>query len=375
MRTLLSSALLVLSACLASAQPPDPEILGPHPVGVTTVLLEDHARPDAEGKPRPLLTEIWYPAAAEEKDLPKNKLSDFYARGTNEQLNAALKMAFKIDLAENDKTFQNHSIRDARIAEGKWPLILFSHGNGGMRSQSTFLCDHLASHGYIVVSPDHTGNASLTVVDGKLITMLSGSREQAAKDRPKDISFLIDCMTRFNNGADSRFSGKIDLEQIGVTGHSFGGYTATAVIETDPRVDAIAPMAAVTSTRTNFEVPVLAILATEDDTIKAEGNARIRTYYAESKGPRYLVEFKNAGHYSFTDMWQFNPTFGDGVGEGKRITNGEPLKYLDLPTVFRLTNGYTTAFFGKFLKGEAGYDSYLKANQLPEELIVKSGEE
>ncbi|MDQ1256787.1 MAG: hypothetical protein QG656_1387, partial [Candidatus Hydrogenedentes bacterium] len=101
------------------------------------------------------------------------------------------------------------------------------------------------------------------------------------------------------------------------------------------------------------------------------GNERIRAYYEESKGPRYLVEFLNAGHFSFTEMYQFVPDFGDGVGLGKRITNGEPVTYITMDVMFPLVKGYVTAFFGQYLKG-LDYNAYLSANRNPAELVVKS---
>ncbi|GAC1658462.1 MAG: hypothetical protein NVS9B15_20210 [Acidobacteriaceae bacterium] len=39
---------------------------------------------------------------------------------------------------------------------GPFPLIVFSHSTGGGRRQSTFLCEHLASHGYVVAALDHS---------------------------------------------------------------------------------------------------------------------------------------------------------------------------------------------------------------------------
>ncbi|MFA6242358.1 MAG: dienelactone hydrolase family protein, partial [Candidatus Hydrogenedentales bacterium] len=168
-----------------------------------------------------------------------------------------------------------------------------------------------------------------------------------------------------------RFPGKVDLDRVGVTGHSFGGYTSTLVADADPRVKAIAPITGVAETRTNYQCPTLVIVASEDKTIKAEGNDRARTYYDESKGSKYLVEFKNAGHFSFTCMFYFKPDFGDGVGEGKRITNGEPIVYMPKEDVYRLTNGYVTAFFGRELQKLEGYKTYLETNRDPVELIVK----
>jgi predicted dienelactone hydrolase len=368
----LSIVCMSLFSSISMATPPDPAQPGPYPVGVTTLQFSDPARTEVlTGKARALLTEIWYPAAEETRELPKNRLLDFILRGTNPSVGLLLKLAFDIDLEEMDKSFQNFAVRDARIRDGKYPLILFSHGNGGLRFQNAFLCEHLASHGYIVAAPDHTGNAAVTFVDGQPIRFNEQGRDQAAKDRPLDIRFLIDEFTRLNQGADSRFLERIDLDNIGVTGHSFGGYTSTWAADTDLRVKAIAPMAGVARERVNYDCPVLVLMATEDKTMGLDGNANIRRYYEESKGPRYFVEFKNAGHFSFTEMYQFKADFGDGVGAGKRIASGEDVVYPAMEFMFPVINTYSTAFFGKYLKTITEYDGYLRENKYPEELIVK----
>jgi dienelactone hydrolase len=372
--------LLFAAQALAGAQEspalgaPAPDKPGPYPVGVTTMLFVDHARTDAYTKgPRSLMTEIWYPATDDTRGLPKNKLSDFFLKGANPAFAVVIKLAFNADMEQADRNFQNMAVRDARVRDGVFPLVLFSHGNGGMRFQNAFWCEHLASHGYIVAAPDHTGNCCITSIDGNLFMFNDNQegREQSAEDRPKDIRFLIDVMDRLNKGGDSRFLGKIDLEHIAVAGHSFGGYTSTLVADTEPRVDCIVPMAGVARTREKYDCPAMVLVATEDDTINLEGNERVRKYYEDSTAPRYMVEFVNAGHYSFTEMYQFNPAFGDGVGTGTRITNGDPVTYIPMEKAFTLTNGYTTAFIGRYLKGIDTYDAYLAANHDPDELIVK----
>ncbi len=369
------AAVFAASTALAAEDLSDPAKPGPYPVGVTTTMLVDHSRTDPaiDGGPRSLLTEIWYPATDDTRGLPPNRLIDFYNGGV-EAAAAAMKLAFDADLMASNKTFQDIAVRDARVRDGVYPLLLFSHGNGGMRSQNVYWCEHMASHGYIVMAPDHTGNCLITIIDGKPIFFNDSpeGRERASEDRPKDVSFLIDCMDRMNKGNDSRFFGKIDMDRIGVAGHSFGGFTTTAVADQDPRVKAIAPMAGVARTRSRYDCPAMILLATEDDTINAEGNERVRNYYNESTGPHYLIEFKNGGHYSFTEMYQFNPNFGDGVGTGKRITNGEPITYVTKDVAFGLIDGYTTAFFDRYLKGRTGYDEYLDQNHNPDELITKS---
>src|SRR5262249_27794141 len=66
------------------------------------------------------------------------------------------------------------AVRDAAPRAGRFPLVAFSHGYGGHRRQSTFLCTHLASHGYVVVSADHAGN---TVLDA-LQAFMGGARQE-----------------------------------------------------------------------------------------------------------------------------------------------------------------------------------------------------
>ncbi len=349
---------------------------GPHAVGVTTVTLVDHGREDPHiGGPRTLLTEIWYPATDAARALPANKHSEFWQRGRNKMLNAGIKMAFGLDIDEMDERFRNTAVRDARIRDGRYPLLVFSHGNGGLRMQSLFWCEHMASHGYIVVAPDHTGNAGATVVGGRVVQMdrTAEGRRKAATARPADVSFVVDAMERFDGGADSRFTGRIDTDRTGVAGHSFGGFTSTMAADADERIKAISPWTGVGLTWKNVDVPALVVVATEDNTIKATGNSLCRRYYESHRGPRHLVEWKNAGHFSFTEMAQYRPDFGDGVGSGKRITDGAPLDYVPIPTVHRWTNAYSLAFFERYLRDRTELEGWLGTNHLPEELIVKSG--
>lgn len=371
-RTILT--LFCVAACTLTTWAGSPEDPGPYPVGVTTLQMEDSSRTDASlNGPRPLLVEVWYPAADSARGAAPAKFTDFFMGGKDVQMNTILTLAFRFNITEIDKHFQTLAVRDAAIADGKFPLLIFSHGNGGMRSQSTFWCDHMASHGYIVVAPDHTHNACATSFNGKVIPYDNAGRTQAALDRPLDVSFLIDQFDQFNGDGTSMFNNHVDTEHVGVAGHSFGGFTAMAVEAQDPRIDAIAPMAGVVPESVKASGhPLLLFVATEDDTIKEKGNAGARAYFDATTAPKYLVEMKDAGHYTFSDMDQINPGWGDGAGSGKRITNGEPLKYLDMKKAHDWTNGYSTAFFGKFLKDDPTFEAYLEANQSETSILYRS---
>jgi len=107
-------------------------------------------------------------------------------------------------------------------------IIVISHGLGSDRTSFAYLAEHLASYGFVVAVPEHPGS------DAKqLQALLAGTADRVTNpreliDRPLDIKFLLDELTRLSQ-SDSTFKGHLNLEQVGVIGQSFGGYTALAL--------------------------------------------------------------------------------------------------------------------------------------------------
>jgi dienelactone hydrolase len=344
--------------------------LGPLPVGVTTTVLVDHSRTDAlTHDARTLVTEVWYPAADAAREAPRNKYSDFFPAKVTPELEAFVQKHFRISLAQVDKLFWNHAVRNAPVREGKFPLIVFSHGNGGSRHQNTFWCDFVASHGYVVVSADHTGNASMTLINGRMIPYERKERLNSAADRPKDMSFLLDQMTHWHQGGDSRFAGKLDLGAVCACGMSFGSMTAVRCGDADPRFKSVIAMSGAPVAHTNLTIPILWMLGTEDTTIGTQGNTLIRTYHDRQTGPSFLLEMKNGGHYSFTDMFKLNKDHGDGVGSGKRRATGEPFDFTPMETTYTLVNAYSLAFVELYSRGNREALRFLQTNHWPDDLV------
>lgn len=100
----------------------------------------------------------------------------------------------------------------AKVPGKGFPVILLSHGSGGTAEKLFWITDYLVKHGMIVIGVDHPGNMTGdNNVDG-LVQIWQ---------RPKDLSFALDQIAQ-----QSEFAGKIDLNKVGVVGHSAGGTTS-----------------------------------------------------------------------------------------------------------------------------------------------------
>ena len=197
----------------------DPFLRGPHPVGAKTETWTDEARG------RSLPVEIWYPATADHAgaDLDPATQDTFAAVWTT------------ADMEETPMVHQA-AVRDATPAALPGQLVLFSHGFAGHRREATYLCTHLASHGYVVVSADFIGSCSWDI-DAVMASDepddIVARREFMGLDRKADVPFLAAEATRRGWASDG---------PIGFTGISLGGWTAYIAPAVEPRVTVTVPM-------------------------------------------------------------------------------------------------------------------------------------
>lgn len=260
-----------------TAQSYDPFRRGRFAVGVRTLEIDATL---ARGLP----TELWYPAADEERGRDLERATrDAYAMFPGAPL------AWQA------------AVRDGTPRAGRFPTVVFSHGFGGHRRQSTFLCTHLASHGYIVAAPDHRGNTGFELMQR---TTAAGFDRAAAfrdtiRDRPGDISAVIDAL--FAELA-------VDRERIAIIGHSFGGWTALRAIAGEPRIGVaalLAPAGGHSSLRQLIDfgwerlVPTVVIAGDRDTILPIDG---IRSMYDEIRAPKKLVVIHGADHLHFVDQ-------------------------------------------------------------------------
>jgi len=273
----------------------DPFSRGPHPAGVVTVHTKDERR----GRELPL--EIWYPAAEAHR---------------GEDFDAALQDGYR-PIPAAPPVLQA-AVRDVAPAGGRHPVVAFSHGFGGHRCQSTFLCTHLASHGFVVVAPDHAGNTITDLMAEMLQAFgaggggldpeaMLGRVDRMADVRPGDVSHALDRV--LDAGAAPC---EVDPARVAVAGHSFGGWTALMVAGSDPRIRAAVPLAPAGgqtelpvnpfADRMSLDwpraVPTLYLAADRDSLLPLHG---IRGLVERTREPRRLVILEETDHQHFCD--------------------------------------------------------------------------
>jgi predicted dienelactone hydrolase len=114
---------------------------------------------------------------------------------------------------------EGSAIADASLADDHrpFPLIVFSHGFALRPELYSTLVEHYASHGFVVLAPDHADGGDWTE-----------SAWRAASDRPRDIERTL-AFAETLDAPGAAFAGALDLEHVALVGHSFGGYTALAM--------------------------------------------------------------------------------------------------------------------------------------------------
>ncbi len=173
-------------------------------------------------------------------------------------------------------------------------LILLAHGYGGSTARFDTIGRYLAAAGYIVAAPAFP--LTNDQAPGGHIPGLADAVRQ-----PGDLSFLIDSLGAIRAPLEAR----IDIERIGVVGHSLGGATVLALTRrpccTDPRIRASAVVAPVTALVEAFfggypepaGPPLLVVNGREDPVVPPDVS---RELYATVIGPRALLVLNAASH-------------------------------------------------------------------------------
>ncbi|MBK8985030.1 MAG: dienelactone hydrolase family protein [Chloroflexi bacterium] len=368
----LAGVLLYLAAVALPyvlAVPNLPKPTGRYAIGTRTVYLVDRTRPDIFGEtgdePRELMVQVWYPAERTAGARRAPFIADFKIGGPA----IARRFGFPPFILRHVDLAKTHGYLDLPVAAAgtPFPVLTFSHGYLGLHSQNTWQMEELASHGYVVVAPNHTHGAICTVFpDGRVVFGMTAPPddmplEQAGRrgiqQWAEDVAFVLDQMVCWQADPAHLFYGRLDFARVGSLGHSMGGGTAVQFAANDRRCRALLlldpwlrPLDD-SIIHQGFAFPVLSLMS-EGEFGKSNGLLADRLA-AASRPPGMVATITGSGHYDYSDLPLLSPVtrmFGaKGPINGRRAA--------------RIINEYTLAFFEAALKerpssllaGEARY--------------------
>jgi len=328
---------------------------GPYQVGTQVIHMVDEKRSAWYGEessgPREIMVRVWYPAQPQEGD---QKAPYVY----NEKLiGYVVAEDFGIPkyLMRNISNINGNSWSEAQPVNEKFPVLIFSHGIGGLKIQNTTQMEEMASHGYVVFACDHAYDAGVSIFPGERIIYSKTALPEGITEKEKwdlrrvqlsyrvaDIQFMLDEMAR-GNFLTIALKNSLDLEHIGVFGHSFGGGTSVVVASTDERIDACFGLDTwflpVPSTVLNSDLNTPFIHLGQVRWKEEDNYLKLDTLVGNNSAWSLRLYVQGATHYDFTDFSQFNRLT-------KRFGSGE----IAPPRIRRITNSAIRDFFDHYLK-------------------------
>lgn len=246
-----------------------------YPVGRATSVLVDPARAD-----RVLPVDAWYPAAPAAAGEPS-----VYELLPGVGFTAA-------------------AIQDATIADGSFPLVVWSHGRTGTRSSYALLCEAVAARGFIVLAPEHAGDALGDWILGAAVDDATNE-----SNRVGDAHFVLDAVLSGGLGPLSTIAAHVDLDRIAAAGHSYGGFTALSIasgVTAHPNVRAVAGLQAFTRSMpkqvfVDISVPTMLVAGMKDVTTPPATDAD-RAWAKLGANPAWRVDVEAAGHQACSDV-------------------------------------------------------------------------
>ncbi|MFF5290673.1 alpha/beta hydrolase family protein [Paractinoplanes globisporus] len=309
-----------------------PAPTGPHPVGTVSLHLAD----------RDTMAGVWYPAAPGARRHPRAPWMPAAP------LRALLEdNGFDPGVAAGPLTSGREG---APALPGRHPVILFSHGAGGHRSEATVVVQELASHGYVVATVDHPHDSYVEFPDGRLA--VPDDESTTPWTHADDVLFVLDRLEKAATGhlpLPAGLAAALDLRHVGVFGFSKGATAAALVMNVDSRVRA----------GLSFDGPMESgprpaaldrpfMLMTADFT-RADAPP-VEEFWRLLRGWRLNVRAEGGRHGAYCDHESLIPQLARLMGWTAEELEGWIGK-LDPVRATRIQQAYPLAFFDRHLRG------------------------
>lgn len=335
-------------------------------IGTASLRIVDAARHDPwkpEKPYRELMVSVFYPA----RDAERYPVAPHMLPGAAKAFDAFSGLPGLVDWA----TTKTHSHTRAPVDRrgGPRPVVLYSAGAGDPRTWGTAAVEDLASRGYVVVTVDSTYEAAGVEFPGGRVEPTVLPSLIPPGGGPPPTSLLRDTLTRRVDDVRSVLDrlpeigvrvpgllGAMDLGEIGLFGHSGGGFAALQTMHDDPRVKAAVNMDGLlsyTPEDTGTELSSVAAEGVDRPFLllgHEQGGHRARpswtSLWQHSTGWHGDLLLRDAKHASFTDAEAIVPQV-HGLPEpaSQRIGTVDPAAAL------AANHAYVASFFDRFLRG------------------------
>ncbi len=332
-----------------------PEPSGRYAVGTRVMQWTDPHRPETftvnPGDRRGVVVQLWYPA---QKNPAGTQRAQYLGRTEDEARIVSDALARQVGLpgflVDGVPRARTHAFFDATVAGrgGRFPVVLFSPGSGGVRTQNTAWAEELAGHGYVVAALDHPyDSAAVVLTGGRTIhtrTASTGDRDEDNRlaagwtaVRAADLSFVLTQLERLDRGEMAGpLTGRLDTGRVAVTGHSMGGAAALQAARQDGRFDAVIDLDGYPHGPTSpaLRQPTLAITQAITPATDPHYIPRLTEVLERSTATSYRLTLPGAAHLTFMDGPLYLPPVPSVVGslgrtESPRVVAAATLAFLD----------------------------------------------
>ncbi|MGC5285343.1 alpha/beta hydrolase family protein [Micromonospora sp. DT231] len=335
-----------------------PQPTGPYRVGTVSLHLVDRSQPDplaGPGRYRELMVSVWYPA----RDVRRYPRAPWM---TPASMRALLDSAgFAPDAALAPLT-AGHEGAPVRHSGRRLPVVVYSHGAGSHRSDTTIVVQELASHGYVVVTVDHTYDGLSEFPDGR-VTVREDNVDSTPWTYTRDVRFVLDQIADLADGRNpdvdhtplpAGLGAALDLSRIGMFGWSKGGTATALTMGTDRRIRAglslDGPMVSQPLPATDLYRPFM--LMTAELTRAAE--PAVAEFFTHLRGWRLDIQATGAVHSSYGDNQWLLPQLARIIGMSDEELAGL-VGTLDPARAVRIGQAYPLAFFDLHLRHRGGH--------------------
>jgi predicted dienelactone hydrolase len=345
------------SAATGPARLTLPAPTGPHRVGTVALHLIDRSRPDPFAGPghyRELMVSVWYPAASDAHRFPAAAwLQDAPLRSL------LANNGLPVGVARSPLTAGRDGAPALRSL-GRRPVVVFSHGSGGHRSETTVIVQELASHGYAVVTVDTPYDAFIEWPDGRL-SVPDDDVPTTPYDHSGDIPFVLDRVEDLAAGRNpdaghrplpAGLAGILDPRRAGMFGFSKGGTATALAMIADRRIRAglslDGPMECQPPITTDIDRPFLMMTA---DFGRAD-DPSAAAFWTHLRGWRRNRQIDGGTELSFSDAVWLLPQIARLTGMSAADLAGW-IGTFDPGRAVRIQQFYPLAFFDRHLRHRA----------------------